>query len=230
MRTINLVIVFGLVLLIHCWGLYTGIEWMERMTKPLLLVILIGYFLSGTKQVSSGLKKWVVAALLFSWIGDNLLMFVYADESFFVCGLAAFLIAHIFYGFFFHTIRVYEKIREKLFLFLLVFAYYTILMSVLSPSLGSLKVPVRIYGVVICFVLMLAMHMLYLANKKAGVRMFTGALLFVISDSVLALDKFHRPFMEAGIIIMITYGLAQLLIVQGAIRYITADNGQQKLP
>ena len=43
-----------------------------------------------------------------------------------------------------------------------------------------------------------------------------GALLFVISDSVLAINKFYQPFEVAGVIIMLTYGLAQLFIVEGA--------------
>jgi uncharacterized membrane protein YhhN len=66
---------------------------------------------------------------------------------------------------------------------------------------------------------MLAMHMLYIKNKKAGQCMMMGALLFVASDSVLAVNKFYQPFEAAGIIIMLTYGLAQLLIVKGTIKY-----------
>ena len=50
--------------------------------------------------------------------------------------------------------------------------------------------------------------------------MMAGALLFVISDSVLAINKFYHPFEIAGIIIMLTYGLAQFFIAEGAIQYI----------
>jgi uncharacterized membrane protein YhhN len=97
-------------------------------------------------------------------------------------------------------------------------------MSILTPWLGSMKLPVRIYGVVICFMLMLATHMFYIKNKIAGWKMFCGALLFVLSDSVLAVNKFYSPFAEADIIIMLTYGIAQLLITQGAIEYIRLAN------
>jgi len=62
--------------------------------------------------------------------------------------------------------------------------------------------------------------MLWIKNKMAGRWMMTGALLFVISDSVLAINKFYQSFEMAGVIIMLTYGLAQLFIVQGAIKYI----------
>ncbi|MCW3118504.1 MAG: hypothetical protein JWM28_2586 [Chitinophagaceae bacterium] len=227
MRKVYLVNFFLLILIIHLWSLYIGNEWIERLTKPLLLPVLTGYFLWSTKSFSTGLKKWIAGGLIFSWIGDGLLMFVSTDADFFTGGLAAFLTAHVFYIFFFHAIRIYEKIKGKFFLLLLVFIYYAALMSLLTPWLGPMKLPVRTYGVVICFMLMLAMHMLYLKNKKAGWNMFAGALLFVISDSVLAVNKFYFPFAEAGIIIMITYAIAQLLIVQGAIKYITSLEREQ---
>ena len=87
-----------------------------------------------------------------------------------------------------------------------------------------MKLPVRIYGVFICFMLMLAMHMPYIKDKKAGLLMITGALLFVISDSVLAINKFYNEFNGAGIVIMLTYGIAQLLIVEGATNYIVRQD------
>ena len=49
-------------------------------------------------------------------------------------------------------------------------------------------------------------------------------IAFVISDSVLAVNKFYQAFETAGIVIMLTYGLAQFLIVEGAIRYIRSSN------
>ncbi|MES1214662.1 MAG: lysoplasmalogenase [Bacteroidota bacterium] len=224
MRNLYFVIAFLVVLVVHIAGIYIGDDSIELFTKPLLVVLLIGYFFWSTKSVSSGLKIWMAGALILSLTGDVLLMFVSSNAAFFLAGLAAFLTAHLFYIFFFHAIRIHEKIKGKLFLLLLVFIYYVGLMSILTPWLGSYKLPVRIYSVVICFMLMLSMHMLYIKNKKAGWKMFAGALLFVISDSVLAVNKFYISFIEADIIIMFTYGIAQLLIVQGAIEYILSDN------
>ena len=220
MRNISLVFIFLLVLIVHIAGIYAGNEMVERITKPLLVMILAVYFIWNTGSISTGLKKWILPALFFSWTGDILLMFVADNASFFLAGLVAFLIAHIFYIFFFHAVRVGENIKGKVFLLVLVFIYYAVLMTVLSPGLGSMKLPVRIYGVFICFMLMLALHALYSKYRQAGLKMAAGALLFVLSDTVLAINKFYYPFMEAGIIIMITYSAAQLLIVQGAIEYI----------
>jgi uncharacterized membrane protein YhhN len=107
---------------------------------------------------------------------------------------------------------------------LAVAVYYFLLISLLSPYLGDLRFPVRLYGLVISFMFLLAMHMLYCKNKTAGLYFLAGAILFILSDSVLAINKFYRPFESAGIIIMLTYGLAQLFLATGAIRYINSTH------
>jgi uncharacterized membrane protein YhhN len=96
-------------------------------------------------------------------------------------------------------------------------------MSVLSPHLGSMKIPVSVYGVVISFMLMLALHMIFSKNKRSAQLLIGGAVFFIVSDSLLAMNKFYSPFDAAGILIMLTYGLAQMLLVLGAVRYITTQ-------
>lgn len=192
----------------------------QYVFKPLLMLLLIVYFLSQTKLWITSLKNWIVAALFFSWLGDVLLMFQDRNSLFFLLGLSAFLVAHIFYIVFFHNIRAKERIKNNVWLLLVVVIYYAVLISILSPYLGTMKLAVRIYGIVISFMLLLAMHMGFIKNKMAGQRMLGGALLFVISDSLLAINKFYQPFEPAGVLIILTYGLAQLFITEGAIRYI----------
>lgn len=172
----------------------------------------------------SGLRKWILLALLFSWLGDMLLLFQENDPFFFLLGLSAFLAAHIFYIIFFHWVRVKEQIKSNIWLLLLVVAYYAALISFLSPYLGDMKLPVRVYGLVISFMFMLAMHMFFIKDRRAGRMMMSGALLFVISDSVLAINKFYQPFTLADPFIMLTYGLAQLFITEGAARYMNMSS------
>jgi uncharacterized membrane protein YhhN len=98
--------------------------------------------------------------------------------------------------------------------------YYAALLLLLFPHLGSMKIPVIVYGIVISLMFMLAMHMLFIKNKSAGRWMMSGALLFVLSDSLLAINKFYQPFELAGAVVILTYGLAQLFIIEGAGSYI----------
>jgi uncharacterized membrane protein YhhN len=214
---------FVLVLLVDLVAVYSNNASLRFITKPLLMPLLAIYLLLQTKTVNSTLKVWVFLALFFSWAGDIFLLFEERATNFFLWGLAAFLVAQVFYIVFFHNIRMREHIRGNALLLLLVIVYYSILISVLSPYLGSMTLPVRIYGVVLSFMLMLAMHPIFGKNKKAALWMMIGAILFVASDSLLAFNKFFSAFDNAGLIIMLTYGLAQLFITEGAVKYINSE-------
>ena len=114
-------------------------------------------------------------------------------------------------------------VKSRWYLLLIVAVYYAVIITRLSPYLGDMLLPVRIYAVVISFMFLLAMHMLFIKNTGTGLWMTTGALLFIISDSLLAVNKFYHPFEMAGVFVMATYGLAQLFLTVGAIRYISSN-------
>lgn len=217
-------LLFAFILIGDIVGIQLQNKELQFFFKPLILIVLIGYFDSQLRSFTKGISKWILAALLFSLAGDVLLMFVEKNSIFFLLGLSSFLLAHIFYIVFFHHVRVNEKVKSNSWLLVAVVVYYAALNSLLSPYLGDMKIPVLVYGIVISFMFMLAMHMLFIKNKSAGQWMMFGALLFVISDSVLAINKFYQSFEYAGIIIMLTYGLAQLFIVEGASRNIRSEN------
>lgn len=215
---------FVVVLLADIAGIQMNNELLQWISKPLILPFLFLYFYTEIRNCSSPFIKWMYIALFFSWCGDVLLMFQVKNELFFILGLSAFLLAHIFYILFFHFIRLKEKIPFNSIFLLVVIVYYVILMSWLSPYLGALTLPVRVYGIVISLMGMMAMHMTGLQQKKAGWSMLAGAVLFVLSDSVLAVNKFYQSFEAAGIVIMLTYGAAQYFIAKGAIEYLRGRN------
>jgi uncharacterized membrane protein YhhN len=210
---------YMIILVLHVVGLGVDIPMVELISKPMLLVYLLVYFIKFSAGLDRGLRTWVIAALILSWIGDVLLMFQSRNEMFFLAGLVSFLLAHISYIVFFHKIRIKESIRSNAWFLLIIVVYYAALVSFLSPYLGEMKLPVRIYGLVISFMLLLALHMKYLSLHKARIFFIIGAILFVVSDSILAINKFYQPFAGAGLLIMLTYGLAQFSLVQGGISY-----------
>ena len=214
------IFLFFLALAVDLLAIYLKNEVIRYFSKPLIIIFLIGYFASQLSNIESSLKKWVISALIFSCLGDILLLFEPGDSRFFLFGLSAFLMANIIYIFFFHQVRIIENIRGKTWLLLPVAVYYAFIITWLSPFLGDMKIPVRIYAVVISFMFMLALHMLFIPNKKAGLTMAGGASLFILSDSILAVNKFYGSFEFAGIAVMLTYAFAQFLIVKGTIDYI----------
>jgi len=217
------IILFLFVLLIHLVALYVNNRSLQFITKILLMPLLAAYLIGETRSILSALKPWIIFALFFSWAGDILLMFEERGATFFLLGLSSFFLAQVSYIIFFHNIRMREYIRGNALLLLVVVIYYSFLIGVLSPHLGNMKIPVRIYGVVLSFMVMLAMHTTLGANKKAGFWMTGGAVLFVASDSLLAFNKFYSSFDFAGLIVMLTYGLGQLFITYGAVKYLKFD-------
>lgn len=222
MKNKSIIILFFISLLANIAAGETGIQVLQYISKPLLMPLLMLYFLLNSRSGKSGLNRWILLALFFSWAGDVLLMFQDRISDFFLFGLAAFLLAHVFYIIFYHSIRVKEGVSGKPWLLLPVALYYGGLMIWLSPYLGEMTLPVRIYGGVISFMLMLALHMFYIRNREAARWMIAGALLFVLSDSILAVNKFFQSFPLAGTAIMVTYGVAQYYIVEGALKYISS--------
>ena len=215
---------FLIILAAHLSGIYFANKILLLVTKPLIVVVLAVFFFTSLRSITDPLKKWILAALFFSWLGDIFLMFQSDNNKFFLAGLFAFLFAHIFYIVFFHIIRIRENIKSNWLLLLIIVIYYGTLISFLSPYLDNLKLPVRIYGAILSFMLLLAMHMLFIKDKAAGRMMMMGAFLFVISDSVLAVNKFYMSYVWADIVIMLTYGLAQLFITLGSIIYIQKNS------
>ncbi|WP_341225892.1 lysoplasmalogenase [uncultured Arcticibacterium sp.] len=199
------VLYFALLALNIISGLF-GIQELAFLTKPLLMPVLVGLVWLEGRNVSF---KWpLILALLFSWAGDLFLMF--DREGFFVFGLGAFLLAHLVYIF------IYSKAIKLSLLKVLPFLGFTGLFcfGVLWNKLSNdMTIPVYIYMLVIS-------TMAYLASCRAvNVKSFeyvlVGAVLFVISDAFIAVNEFVQPVLWSSFWVMITYGLAQFLIVKG---------------
>jgi len=155
-------------------------------------------------------------ALIFSLLGDILLLFVDQSEHFFTLGLVAFLTAHLMYVLLFLKHRNTDKSPFGFIALLLIFA--ASLFYFLKDGLGVMLIPVVVYMVVILAMSTTA----YLRKNKANTLsyglVFLGALFFMASDSILALNKFHQPIPWSNISIMVTYAIAQYLIVLGVLK------------
>lgn len=188
--------------------------------KPLILLSLIGYYLSSVENRSS----LFIRALFFSWAGDVLLLLTSRGEIFFLTGLIAFLISHIL------LIQVYRHHRngniEKELLgtqkvryaFPIVLATTGIIV-ILYNSLGPLRIPVMSYSLVLCVMVLTALFRYGRTNSQSFWLVFAGALLFLGSDTLLAFNKFYNPIPFGSFLIMLTYIAAQFLIVSGIIRH-----------
>lgn len=210
---------FFLVLTIELFFICSNWPALRQVSKPLLMATLLAWFIAATPK-SQG--RWVIIlALILSWLGDVFLMLENKNSDFFIAGLSSFLLAHITYIFFFWQVRKQNTtpLPFNIISIIGISIYAVALFFFLSPGLGALKTPVLIYAVTISAMLVMAIHSSSPATKNLAYWFIAGAVLFVCSDSLLAINKFYQPFATAGFLIMLTYALAQLLIITGAIKY-----------
>lgn len=186
--------------------------------KPLLIPFLIfGVYFSGAFPS----KKYLLTALTFSWIGDIILLFVDRDELFFIVGLIAFLISHIVYILLFNKQLKYKNRKNKAVFWIgvtSIIMYLLVMISILLPSLGDLTIPVFVYALVISTMLLFAFKGFLNWEEPGNWYILIGAIAFVTSDSILAFNKFYKPVVLSSFLIMITYLIAQYLIVVGILK------------
>lgn len=200
----------------------SDVTWLHYCTKPLLLICLLVFYLSAFAQQESKVKYWIAAALVFSLAGDVLLLFQDGKPMFFIAGLVAFLIAHASYIVAFLQEKGSEpKTVSKWPLIGFAAAallYGASLFILLEPKLGVMKVPVLIYESVIMVMATAALARRRKATAVSFQLVFLGAIFFMSSDSLLAINKFYAPLNGAHVWIMSTYGIAQFLIVIGYLK------------
>lgn len=194
--------------LLYMYGMYYSVSflWLLKVLPIILLFVVV------FKTKPSSIRSILLCALVFSACGDLLLAF---DQ--FIYGVAAFLLAQLSYAVIFKANWKAAKIRITLSLGLIV--YVSIMAGLLLPKLGELQIPVSAYLVAIT-----AMGLLAAQSKLPFCWAVLGALLFIISDSFIAINKFIQPIPLAGYWVMSTYYLAQIMLVTGLLKSIEQKN------
>jgi uncharacterized membrane protein YhhN len=210
------ILYFVIVLFEIITGSTETLEIAHYIAKPAIVVSLMFLFIKTSGSISKSIKRITLLALGFSVLGDILLMFVDQSPHFFTIGLVAFLLAHVMY------ILVFLKHRNKqkpiIGFVILLLAYASGLFYLLKGGLGAMLIPVIVYMVVILSMATTAFMRKGIVNHMSYNLVFVGAIFFMISDSILALNKFYEPLPFSNISIMLTYALAQFFIVIGILK------------
>jgi alkenylglycerophosphocholine/alkenylglycerophosphoethanolamine hydrolase len=197
-------------------------------SKPLPIAILSISCLVDRSSTNQKYSSWISFGLLSSLIGDILLWCsdhgtfpsLSSDNSF-KLGLVAFFLAHVFYisAFYKNVLQVWCDSAVMKLVSVVVVSYYAMMMNAILPVVDTeLQVPVAGYGVVISAMIYHAIQRLYNAPTDGSISLksrqlaFIGSLVFVISDSVLAINKFTIAVENGQTIIMITYFIGQFFI------------------
>ena len=209
----NKQLLFGLFILVsslNIWAKINGLGSIAAGSKLLIIPALIALVFSDGKPA----KKYIIA-LLFSWIGDALL--IPEGTSFFIGGIAAFWVTQLLY-----CSLILSKLNGTLLQqfskssaltpLLLVATYLGSTLFLLFPKLNTLLVPVCLYAITLSMTGFLGVLLWVEAKTKTTIYLATGCLLFVLSDSMIAFDAFYFSEVFFTHWIMITYVPAQFLI------------------
>lgn len=172
----------------------------------LLLIALAVKHLSLNKY-----SKFFILGLAFSACGDFVLD--YNRLNWFIFGLGAFFIAHLFY---LAALRPYVKnlTSSKALLVIVIYSSYgAVMLWLLANGLGQLFVPVVAY-----MSILLLMALATVLSEKSNAWLVVGGISFVISDSLLGFDKFYAPIANVHFVIMISYYFAQFCLFNGFVK------------
>jgi uncharacterized membrane protein YhhN len=177
-------------------------ELLQFIFKPLTLLAIILLVYLNSSAPMNFYQMAVLAGLIFSLIGDVLLI---RQDRYFVQGLIAFLLGHLCYIAAFWT-------DPNLLSGLFYLIYVIFFLRLLWPGLGKLKVPVIVYAVVIATMGWMALSLTINHHDHHTFHAFLGSVVFIVSDSLLAFNKFKTKISLGPFWILATYFLAQWLI------------------
>lgn len=194
--------------LAHLGAQLFGGEQLAAGTQMVLMPALAWLLLTRGTAAPFGLVQWTLLALFFSWLGDSLPRFATGDTAFLLM-LGSFLVAHACYAVAFWPWRRHTVLSRPLLV-----APYVVGVAAFcvfaAPGAGSLLPAVIAYAALITAMAVLATGLGRLAAA--------GAVLFLASDALIALDAFTDDRLPGhGFWVMFTYLTAQLFLVVGVI-------------
>lgn len=198
-------IIFAVIVIAEMVGL-SGNPQIRLASKGMIMASLLGvYILSAKKQ-----DEIVLLGMIFALLGDSFLLF--NGNTFFLIGLSCFLIMQICYSFVFWKKRRIPRTKDKI-IASLIGILPIVVIGFGWKYFADLLLPVIFYGIAITSMLIMA----YLRHPRlmGYKQVLVGSILFVISDIALAAGKFIAPFQYQDYVVMITYILAQYLIITG---------------
>lgn len=184
---------------------------MRIITKSLLMPVLLFSYLCNSSYPSC----MIVMALISGFLGD---IFLLGSGIFFTLGLLSFLSGHIFYISAFLSPVFLSRTPIYIYIFILPYLIYGfIIYNKLCPFMKSMNIQGLLYFIVL---ISMSFSSFVRINTVHGYQFwfpFIGSILFVISDTVLAFNEFKSKTICKEIIVMLTYTMAQLLIIIGFI-------------
>lgn len=201
---------FFTVSVLHLIACYRRYPKTRGVTKVLLMPLLCAFYLVYANEP----RLLVIAALVFGWMGDVFLL-LKSRKIFMLCGICAFALGHIFY-----IGAMLSDCRELHLLILVPIALCAIWMTFVYKKLlpyapKSLRKPGFVYALLLSGTGLSALYLVLTTGKLAYLLAFLGGLFFMLSDTLLTGQQYRRELKHGNFYVMLTYIIAQALLVLG---------------
>ncbi len=203
------------------YAVYKGWKKLEYFLKPLTMVFLFIFLLTSTGL--QGFTLWFGIGILFSLAGDIFLML---PKEQFIAGLVAFLLAHLAYiiglNQSFPPLDAFGILMAVVLGMTAAKLYKNIEAGLVKQGKEKLKKPVLAYTAVITIMLLSALLTLSRPDwdTRAAMTVSIGAALFMLSDAILAWNKFVQPIKNGRVMNMAAYHLGQIILIYGVVTHI----------
>ena len=200
-------------------SVYKGWKKLEYILKPLTMVLLFIWLIDSTNGLS-GIALWFGIGIILSLAGDIFLML---PKEQFIAGLVAFFLAHVAYIIGFNqTLPPFSGMSLVWAILLGIIAarlYKEIAAGLVKRGKESLQKPVFAYTAVITIMLLSALLTLSRPDwsSSAAIIVSVGAAFFMLSDAILAWNKFVQPIKNGRVMNMAAYHLGQIVLIYGVV-------------
>jgi uncharacterized membrane protein YhhN len=222
-------ILFLAILLFHCLSIAMG--WSDlRFYSKLMLVPMLMLLLGLFKGMSFQKQSWLPwLGLLGAFSGDWLLAL--SGEQYFLFGMLGFMTTHVCNSLYFLQLQPLKpgKLQPAFLAFAILIITCSLIVFQIKDQLGPMLLPIVAYMGLISLMTILAANLAAseTLHSMALKYFIPGASFFVLSDGLLALNKFLWNRHDLDIPVMITYGLAVLLLTLG---FINTEWWTKKIP
>ncbi len=191
-------------------GALLGWDWLHWIGKPLATLVLLAVVRA---RGAGNYGRAIAAGLALSLVGDVLLML---PQDLFLPGLIAFFAAHVAYIRAFSLGLGIGRDRRVLIGFGLV--ALAIVGLLWSGVPGAMRLPVAAYALVLALMAAQALTRVRITRDPADALAALGAVLFMTSDTLLAVNRFLGALPLSPLLVLGTYYAAQWLIARSALR------------
>ena len=181
--------------------------WLIYIFKPLATILIFGIALANWISQKQNYAMWICVGLVFSLAGDVLLLW---PERLFLAGLVAFFFAHVAYLAAFTRETKFPASWAVWGFYLAIAAAMYFALSARLPA--ELKLPVALYAFAVATMAAQAMGRYVVSQSRVAMLAAAGGIFFMLSDGLLAVDRFRAAIPYAAIAVLAPYYIAQVLI------------------